>query len=78
MSLSSGEGETEWGKWKRWGAELMTAEGPIEITAMSENIPFVHDEVERGDEVVVLGGYATAFATKKQVAFDGQTILRIL
>jgi len=78
MSLSAGEGETEWGKWKRWGAELMTAEGPIEITAMSENIPFVHDEVERGDEVVVLGGYATAFATKKQVAFDGQTILRIL
>ena len=78
MSLSGGEGETNWGKWKRWGAELATADGVIEISAMSENIPFVHDEVKRGDEVVVIAGYATAFADKKQLSFDGETILRIL
>ena len=57
---------------------MATADGVIEISAMSENIPFVHDEVKRGDEVVVIAGYATAFADKKQLSFDGETILRIL
>ena len=78
MSLSGGEGETNWGKWKRWGAELATADGPIEISAMSENIPFAHDEVKRGDEVVVIAGYAAAFGDKKQLSFDAETVLRIL
>lgn len=78
MSLSGGEGESNWGKWKRWGAELATADGPIEISAMSENIPFAHDDVERGCEVVVIAGYPTAFGDKKQLSFDSETILRIL
>ncbi len=78
MSLSYSEGETNWGKWKRWGAELSTPDGSIEISAMSENIPFCYDEVKRGDDVIVLNGFSTAFGDKKQISFDSQTKLTIL
>ena len=78
MSLSYSEGETNWGKWRRWGAELSTPDSSIEISAMSENIPFCYDEVKRGDEVVVLNGFSTAFGDKQQISFDAQTKLIIL
>lgn len=77
MSLQWAEGSTGWGSWQRWGLSLSTADGPIEVSAMNV-FPFGHDEVLRGEEVIILDAYATAFGEKTQAACDENTRLIIL
>lgn len=70
MSLASGEGTFGHNSWRRWGASIATESGNIEINAMNEDIPFISEEIERGDEIVIIDAYPTAFGVKLQGALD--------
>ncbi|HIG03587.1 MAG TPA: hypothetical protein EYQ53_04315 [Candidatus Poseidoniales archaeon] len=78
MSLAKGQGEHNFGTWKRWGASIATENGNIDLSAMNEDIPFISAEINRGDEIVILNAIATAFGAKLQGALDQLSQIAII